>query len=164
MRRIEPERPIVVLLEDIDSITEKHSEHDVLAMLDGELQINNVVFIATTNYPEQLEDRIVNRPSRFDVVKQIGMPSAEARRQYLTTMSKRLREDEEELERWVACSNEYSVAHLKEMIIAVEALDQPLEEVTARLDKMRDSKPSSNDDFESDFGFTGGHSTITANR
>jgi hypothetical protein len=164
LRRIEPDRPIVVLLEDIDSITEKHSEHDVLAMLDGELQINNVVFIATTNYPEQLEDRIVNRPSRFDIVKQIGMPSAEARRLYLTTMSKRLREDEEELERWVAVSKDYSVAHLKEMIIAVEALDQPLQEVVARLDKMRDSKPSSADDFESDFGFTGGHSNITSSR
>ena len=55
LRRIEPDRPIVVLLEDIDAIQEKHGEHDVLAMLDGELQINNVVFIATTNYPENLE-------------------------------------------------------------------------------------------------------------
>lgn len=164
LRRIEPNRPIVVLLEDIDSITEKHSEHDVLAMLDGELQINNVVFIATTNYPEQLEDRIVNRPSRFDVVKQIGMPSAEARRLYLTTMSKRLCEDEEELERWVAVSNEYSIAHLKEMIIAVEALDQNFDDVVARLNKMRDTRPSSNDDFECDFGFTGGVNSVTSSR
>ena len=164
LRRIEPNRPIVVLLEDIDSITEKHSEHDVLAMLDGELQINNVVFIATTNYPETLEDRIINRPSRFDVVRQIGMPSAEARRQYLTTMSKRLREDEEELERWIAASNEYSIAHLKEMIIAVEALDQNLDDVVARLNKMRDTRPSSDDDYECDFGFTGGVNSVTTSR
>jgi len=161
LRRIEPERPIVVLLEDIDSITEKHSEHDVLAMLDGELQINNVVFIATTNYPETLEDRIVNRPSRFDVVRQIGMPSEEARRLYLTTMNPRLAEDEEELELWIEASKDYSIAHLKEMIIAIEALDQELPEVVERLDRMKDCKPSSEDDFgESDFGFSSGATPI----
>jgi len=158
LRRIEPNRPIVVLLEDIDAIQEKHGDHDVLAMLDGELQINNVVFIATTNYPETLEDRIVNRPSRFDVVRQIGMPSAEARRLYLSTMNKRLRNNKAELEEWVEASHDFSIAHLKEMIVAVEALDQSVEEVLERLNKMKD-RPSSDDDYESDFGFTGGLST-----
>ena len=163
LRRIEPNRPIVVLLEDIDSITEKHSEHDILAMLDGELQINNVVFIATTNYPEQLEDRIVNRPSRFDIVRQIGMPSPEARKLYLTTMNARLRDNEEELQQWVDVSADFSIAHLKEMIIAVEALEQPLEEVVERLNKMKD-RPSSEDDYEADFGFTGGLNSTASGR
>jgi len=153
LRRIEPDRPIVVLLEDLDSITEKHGEHDVLAMLDGELQIDNVVFIATTNYPESLEDRLVNRPSRFDIVRQIGMPSPDARRLYLSTMSKRLRKDETELERWVEASHDFSIAHLKEMIIAVEALEQDFDDVVDRLNKMRDDTPSSEDDYDREFGF-----------
>lgn len=164
LRRIEPERPIVVLLEDIDTITEKHSEHDVLAMLDGELQINNVVFIATTNYPENLEDRIINRPSRFDIVRQIGMPSAAARRLYLSTMNKRLRNEPEELEKWVEVSHEYSIAHLKEMIVGVEALEQDFDEVISRLNKMKECRPSSADDCESSFGFTGGVSGSTTYR
>jgi energy-coupling factor transporter ATP-binding protein EcfA2 len=84
-RRIEPDRPLVIILEDLDSIIYKHSEADLLALLDGELQIDNVVFIATTNYPEKLDRRIVNRPSRFDVIQRVGMPSAPARRQYLIT-------------------------------------------------------------------------------
>lgn len=85
MRKIEPKRPIVVMLEDLDAIIggNSASESDLLALLDGELQIDNVVFIATTNYPEKLDRRIVNRPSRFDLVKKIGMPSAEARRTYI---------------------------------------------------------------------------------
>ncbi len=82
-RRIEPDRPLVIILEDLDSIVYKHSEADLLALLDGELQIDNVVFIATTNYPEKLDKRIINRPSRFDVIQRVGMPSAAARRQYL---------------------------------------------------------------------------------
>jgi SpoVK/Ycf46/Vps4 family AAA+-type ATPase len=82
LRKIEPKRPVVVMLEDLDTIVQNH-EHEILALLDGELQIDNVVFVATTNYPEKLDRRIVNRPSRFDLVKKVPMPSAEARRIYL---------------------------------------------------------------------------------
>jgi len=90
MRRIEPDRPIVVMMEDLDAMIQQYGEPDVLALLDGELQIDNVVFIATTNYPERLDKRIVNRPSRFDIVKLIDMPNEEARRVYLTAKDKRL--------------------------------------------------------------------------
>lgn len=83
LRRIEPEREVVVIMEDIDAIVHRHSEAELLALLDGELQIRKVLYIATTNYPEKLDPRLMNRPSRFDVIQHIKMPSVEARRQYL---------------------------------------------------------------------------------
>ena len=71
-------------------------------------------------------------------------------------MNKRLRNEPEELEKWVEASHEYSIAHLKEMIVGVEALDQDFDEVISRLNKMKECRPSSADDCESSFGFTGG--------
>lgn len=154
LRRIEPKRPIVVLMEDIDAIIKDYGESQLLALLDGELQIDNVVFIATTNYPEDLDRRLKNRPSRFDIVKKIGMPTAEARAVYLKTKNPRLSKDKDELNRWVQQSKGFSIAHLKEMILAVEALDESLEEVVARLKQMMIQNLTSDHDEERRIGFT----------
>lgn len=153
LRRIEPNRPIVVLLEDIDALIKDYGESEILAILDGELQIDNVVFVATTNYPEDLDKRLINRPSRFDVVVQIDMPTAEARSLYLRTKNPRLARDREELNRWVKESKGFSVAHLKEMILAVEALGEDVDVTIARLKKMMTSRPSSNDHESNRIGF-----------
>lgn len=147
LRRIEPKRPIIVLLEDIDAIIDDYGESSVLALLDGELQIDNVVFIATTNYPEKLDKRLVNRPSRFDLVRYIGMPSAEARTIYLKSKNPRLAKPEnlKELTSWVEQTEGFSVAHLKELILAVEALNEPFENTIQRLKAMINSTPHSTD-------------------
>ena len=84
IRVMEPDRPIIVVMEDIDEMIERHQEHSILSMLDGENQISNVVYIATTNHPERLGARMVNRPSRFDERIFVGMPSAVARHHYLS--------------------------------------------------------------------------------
>lgn len=153
LRRIEPNRPIIVLMEDIDALIKDYGESEILAILDGELQIDNVVFVATTNYPEDLDKRLINRPSRFDIVMNIGMPTAAAREIYLKTKNPRLQKDSHELERWVKESRGFSVAHLKEMILAVEALGEDIDDVMLRLKKMMTQKPNSRDDEDRSVGF-----------
>ena len=74
-RKVEPDRPIVCLFEDIDAIISEHGEDEILQLLDGESAIDKCLNIATTNYPENLDRRLVARPRRFDRVIQIGMPS-----------------------------------------------------------------------------------------
>lgn len=154
LRGVEPARPIVIMLEDIDAIIEEYGESDLLALMDGELQIDNVVFVATTNYPERMDRRFINRPSRFDIVKKIGMPSADARRVYLSTKNKRIAKkgQEHELERWIAESKDFSIAHLKELIISVEVFGQTLTEAGTRLRKMGEQLSSAKS--ETAFGFT----------
>ncbi len=147
LRRIEPIRPVIVLIEDIDALQQMHGEADLLAMLDGDLQIDNVVFIATTNYPEKLDKRLINRPSRFDIVRKIGMPTAEARAVYLNERNERIA-GTDELNEWVAATDKFSIAHLKELIVSVEALGQGFDETIERLRIMIDTQPDSKDDEE----------------
>ena len=83
-RYIEPNTPILTLFEDLDGIMEyKDNETMILNILDGLGQMNNVVNIGCTNYPEKLKDRILNRPSRFDKRYYIGLPDPEVRKFYL---------------------------------------------------------------------------------
>jgi SpoVK/Ycf46/Vps4 family AAA+-type ATPase len=153
LRRVEPKRPLVVMIEDIDAVIDNHGEAELLALMDGELQIDNVVFIATTNYPEKLDKRFINRPSRFDVVKKIGMPSEAARRVYLEFKNERLRSNTEELENWVAATEGFSVAHIKELIISVEVFEVPMVDAVERLKTMMAATPSSSES-SGKFGFT----------
>ncbi len=155
LRRIEPDRPIIVIFEDIDAIVQEYGESDILAMLDGELQVDNVVFIATTNYPARLDKRFINRPSRFDEIIKIPMPSAEARAYYLSHKNPRLDSEPHELDAWIAGTDGFSVAHLKELIISVECFNNSVEDSIKRLRSMMDATTEQyNDDgTKRKFGF-----------
>lgn len=148
LRHVEPTRPILVMLEDIDSIIDTYGESTLLALMDGELQIDNVVFVATTNYPERLDKRFINRPSRFDLVKKIGMPTDIARGTYLKAKCPRLAkpEAEDELNSWIDTTDGFSVAHLKELIVSVEVFGVPVENAAKRLRTMMNSSPKSGED------------------
>lgn len=141
IRRIEPERPMICILEDFDALVTQHGDHGYLALLDGETQISNVVHIATTNYPEYLDRRFVDRPSRFDTIMFVDMPSTDARRVYFKSKEPSL--DEATLHRWVKATEGYSIAHLREVIVAVKCFGQPEAAVFARLNEMRTEKIAS---------------------
>ena len=150
LRRIEPDRPLIVVLEDIEEIIASYGEHELLALLDGEHQTDNVVNVASTNYPEQLGQRIVNRPSRFDEVWKVGFPSPHMREQYLWHI---LGADAEKfpVASWVRQTEGMSIAHLKELVVAVTCLEQDEEFVIARLKSMKTSPKSKMYDGEVGF-------------
>lgn len=129
IRKIEPERPIINIMEDIDEMISQFGEHEILATLDGENQISNVVQLATTNYPERLGARIINRPTRFDEVIMVGMPSAETRQVYLDKFGVGTKS-------WVQDTEGFSIAHLREMIAATQCLGVSYESALLRLKSM----------------------------
>ena len=155
-REVEPNRPMVIMMEDIDSLISDFGDSAILNLLDGADQIENVLFIATTNYPEKLDKRIRNRPSRFDIVKLIDMPSAAARAEYLRVKDYcRFGNGNNSLllETWVEETEGFSVAHLKEVIISVEVFGMPFDVTIRRLRLMMDSNPSS-EEISKELGLT----------
>ena len=132
-RRVEPDRHLICILEDLDEMVVKYGEHAILSLLDGETQIDSCVFIATTNYPEKLAKRIIRRPSRFDEVIKVGMPSDSARRAYLRSKMAEEELSSTELDKWVLDTKDMSIAHLKELMVCVQCLGRNYEETVTRL-------------------------------
>lgn len=128
MREVEPERRLIVVLEDLDNLI-RYGESELLSLLDGEHAIDNVVYLATTNYIARLPARVVNRPSRFDRQILIAGPDADMRTQYL--VSRGIQGNE--LEQLVKVSDGLSMAHLKELIISVVILGNDLNIEAKRL-------------------------------
>lgn len=135
VKRIEPLRNMICIFEDIDEILQANGESHVLSLLDGEHNVDRVMNIATTNYPERLGARIINRPSRFDRRVKIDMPGDSAREYYLTKATSGCLNGED-LAKWVKDTEEMSVAHLRELVAAVYCLDQPYKDVVERLTEM----------------------------
>lgn len=144
LRQIEPERPIIVIIEDIDGIAAEGSyvTSQLLNMLDGIKQIENVVYIATTNYPEKLAERITNRPSRFDRRYYIAPPSSEVRMSYLK--NKLGSEAEIDFNIWVKDTEGMSISHLKELFISVFLLDNKYEDALKHLKDLKKTPRSKN--------------------
>ena len=138
-RKIEKTRPLIVLLEDIDSIAgeNNHSTSKLLNILDGVKQIEGVVYIATTNYPEKLQDRITNRPSRFDRRYKVELPNAEIRRAYI---HHKLNEEDlkgVDVDMWIEKTEGMSLSHLKEVVISTIVMGRTFEETMDNLDGMK---------------------------
>lgn len=135
VRSIEKTKPIVAILEDFDTLTQHdYNQNQWLAILDGEAQTDNIVFLATTNYIDKLDKRFIDRPSRFDVIQAVPMPSATSRAIFLYHKEPSLTIDE--IEEWVQATQGMSIAHLKEAIISVRCYGNTLDETIARLKKM----------------------------
>jgi len=139
LREIEPDTPLIVILEDIDGIAGEGtwSTSMLLNLLDGIKQINNVVYLATTNYPEKLEERITNRPSRFDRRYEIEMPNDKVREAYIRN---KLTEEELlgiNLEEWLSKTKGLSLAHMRELIISVCAMGNSFEDTMDRLNGLK---------------------------
>ncbi len=76
--------PCVLWFDDIDSMFEGDATlTGFLNRLDGATAAEGLLVLATTNRPEVLDPAIVARPSRFDRIFEIGLPSASERERFL---------------------------------------------------------------------------------
>lgn len=135
----EPLRPIVNIIEDIDELVENGQEENLLAFLDGEDQIDHVANIGTTNNLDKMGGRLINRPSRFDRVIEVGMPSLAERLVYLTA-----KVGDQEAKEWVEQTEGMSLAHLRELVVGVKCMGEKAPQVLERLRNMMSKKIQNN--------------------
>lgn len=138
MRSMESDRPILAIIEDMDSFLQYNSTKEFLNILDGNNQIDNVVYLATTNYIDRIEDRIKNRPSRFDRRYTIGYPTPEVREFYIRKKLKPEDLEKIDLHKWVTDTDRMSFAHLKELICSVIVMDADYGKTMNELKKMKE--------------------------
>jgi ATP-dependent Zn protease len=148
VRNIEPERLILVILEDLDTLISGSLSDDkstLLSLLEGQDTSPNTLFLATTNFPEELEGNLINRPGRFDRVIFIDNPGEQSRREYLQSLGLEL--TSEQLEQWVKKTKSFSFAHIKELVISVIIFGGDIDKEEKRLRdmyKVKSSKGNSN--------------------
>lgn len=119
IRKIEPNRRIIAIIEDIDAFTQCSNSLNtmLLNILDGNLKLSGLVTIATTNHIEYLEERYTNRPSRFDRVVEFPLPNAESRKMFIekTVLPEDLKKIN--IDEWVEKTDGFTIDHINELIL-----------------------------------------------
>ena len=128
-RKIQPNTPILCVLEDLDGLLHyKDNETRLLNLLDGANQSNNVVYIGNTNYPENLKERVTNRPSRFDRRYEIELPDEKIRRFYLENKINDEDKKDINLEDLIHKTEGLTLAHLGEVVKSIFIFNKDINE------------------------------------
>jgi hypothetical protein len=135
-RKIEPDRLIMNIFEDIDGMASGDAETTLINILDGIGDCNNVINIATTNYTEKLSERLVNRPGRFDRRIEIKSPTYDNRMKYLRLRLPEEFQEKINIEHWVKSTENFTLAQLNEVVKSVLLLDEQFDEIVDRIRKM----------------------------
>lgn len=119
IRAIMPRKPIIAIIEDIDNFigegADSKLETEILNMLDGINKHSNILTIATTNYPENLTERYLKRPSRFNRKFSFSYPDEDLRREFLIKINLPEDIDKIDLDKWVKNTEGWTVDYLKEL-------------------------------------------------
>lgn len=133
-RQIEPDRKLLVVIEDIESLLE-YEEEELLEVMDGASSLGNgILFLATTNYLDKVPPRIKCRPSRIDTVLEIPMPDEQLRYEYLQRIcSGKFEQPELTLINWAKSTEGLSLACLKELVLSKVVYGLNTEDAIQRL-------------------------------
>ena len=127
--------PCIVFIEDIDLIglnrEEYHYQHgpallSLLNVLDGVETKHEIVTVATTNNWEALDRAISHRPSRFDRVIKLSLPSLEERRELVDLLCRKIPMDMRTQDYIASKAEGCTPAQLQEIVygLAIEYRDE----------------------------------------
>jgi len=129
-REVEPERKCLVVIEDIDELVRYH-ERPILELFDGDSQMDNLVILATTNYPDRLPPRVL-RAGRFDRKIEIKNPPKAGRLAYLKHKLA-IHEDESKIDELAEKTKGFSFGQLREFLVSTYCLGQDVDLAIKRI-------------------------------
>ena len=124
--------PTILFLEDIDLYGGSRNVSDnrgilgeLMNQLDGLIENEYVVVIATTNNVEHVEKALRNRPGRFDRIIEIPKPRSKERRKLLELFTKNYDVSNVDFDNIIQNSKGFTGAHMQELVTAavIEAID-----------------------------------------
>ena len=127
----------IIVFEDVESIgmggdgRSYAKRSSFLNFIDGPKTMDNTLFLATTNHPDLVDKALIDRPSRFDKIYKIDLPSEECRRLHLAKWFPKLTKDE--LETFSLKTKDFSGAYFKELFILVGSQDMSLDEAVTSI-------------------------------
>jgi hypothetical protein len=120
--------PTVVFMEDIDLFAEEREGNkwlglgELMNQLDGALENEDIVTIATTNRLDVIEKALRNRPGRFDRIVEIGAMDEMCRREMLARVLSRAEIDAGDMAHLVSTTEGYTGAQIAELANTVYIL------------------------------------------
>jgi len=100
--------------------TKSEVSHQLLRFLDNPHNNDNSLFFFCTNHPESIPDNIIDRPSRIDMVYNIGLEGFDREgfiRGWYEFIMKRPLPDTEDTQKFITQTNIITPAHLKELFV-----------------------------------------------
>ncbi len=118
IRTKDEDRPVMLVMEELDSKLDTNEE-DILDLLDGESNIDNLIVLATTNYIDKIPNRVKSRPSRFATVIEIGKPSQATRAAFLHSRIRSEHKNQIDINQIAEITQDFTIDHLKELIVCM---------------------------------------------
>jgi len=85
IKEIEPNRKILVVMENVGILLEKFGIPAVASILKDISSEDNLYIISTTNHEERVSEYISDKPNMFDLKLEIGYPTLAERKKYIKT-------------------------------------------------------------------------------
>lgn len=145
IRKIHPNVPVMVVMEDLDHYDNNISE--LLNVMDGLGVIDSVLFIATTNSVGTLDQALTNRPGRFDVHYKLMAASDKVREMFLVGL---LPDDDKKkinIKAWVKDTKDMPFGHIRELVISVMVFGKDYKTTLKRLRNMTAGQDETDEDI-----------------
>lgn len=119
-------RPTILFFEDLDLFASDRSHYgnsavlgELLCQMDGLEENDGLIIVATTNDLSAIEPAIKDRPNRFDLAIEIGLPDDSARREIVVRAWQKASVQSDLIARTVEGSRGLTCAQVREIAISV---------------------------------------------